>query len=172
VRSRRARRALAGALVALAAVPAGAGAQGSWRLEQPDPPPGARFRVPLGAPGDLQFWAPNRGLLAVEGNATVARGLFYWDGVSWKQLSVVCGGPSDTVRIAWAGPTEFWTISHPSLPRLGNGTALCHFKDGEVVAAYSTPDQSSDPFRPMTAAACVGPNDCWFGGIGSQDPTG
>ncbi len=24
----------------------------------------------------------------------------------------------------------------------------------------------------MNAAACNGPNDCWFGGIGSRDPTG
>ena len=24
----------------------------------------------------------------------------------------------------------------------------------------------------MNAAACNGPSDCWFGGIGAQDPTG
>ena len=24
----------------------------------------------------------------------------------------------------------------------------------------------------MYAAACNGPNDCWFGGVGAQDPTG
>jgi hypothetical protein len=158
------------AVAAAMAVPAAG--QSVWRLEQPPPPPGAPFSVPLGPPGDLQFFAPNLGLLAVEGNATIPRGLFVYDGASWRQLSTVCGGPSDTTRIAWAGPREFWTITHPSAPRVGSGTSLCHFRDGQVVASYSTPDQSPDPFRQMFAATCNGPSNCWFGGIGSQDPTG
>ena len=62
-------------LAARAAAAAGRAARRrAWRLEQPPPPPGAPFKVPLGAPGDLQFWAPNRGLLAVEGNATSRAG--------------------------------------------------------------------------------------------------
>jgi hypothetical protein len=167
------RSALAGALAgfALAATPA-LGADPSWRLEQPAPPPGAPFKVPLGAPGDIDFFAPNRGLLAVEGNATIGRGIYRWDGRDWKPLATVCGGPGDTTRIAFAGPREFWTVSPPSLPRVGSGTALCHFKDGQVVASYSTPEQSPDPFRQMFSAACNGPSDCWFGGVGSQDPLG
>jgi len=176
--SRTARRVL-GALVALAllgvlalvAAPS-ALAGGTWRLEQPPPPAGAPFKVPLGAPGDLSFYAPNRGLLSVEGNATVARGLFFWNGRTWRQLSTVCGGPGDSSRIAWAGPDEFWTLTEPSLPRMGSGQGLCHFKDGQVVGSYSTPPQSSDPYRAMDSAACNGPNDCWFGGIGAQDPAG
>ncbi len=160
--------ALLAALVA--AVPASG--QASWRLEQPDPPPGATFRIPLGAPGDLQFYAPNRGLLAIEGNAAVARGLYTWNGVRWSQLSTVCGGTADTTRIAWAGPSEFWTITSPSRPRVGNGTSLCRFLDGRVVASYSTPDESDDPYRPMNAAVCVAADNCWFGGFGSQDATG
>ena len=92
-----------------------------WRLEQPPPPAGAPFKVPLGAPGDLQFWAPNRGLLTIEGNDTIPRGIFSWDGQSWHQLATVCGGPAETARIAWAGPTEFWVVSEPSLPRTGSG---------------------------------------------------
>jgi hypothetical protein len=159
------------AVVALLAAVQAAGAA-TWTLaDHPPPPPGSEFRAPLGAPGDLKFWAPNRGLLAVEGNEAIARGLFLWNGRRWRQLSTVCGGPSDTTRIAWAGPTEFWTISVPSLPRQGSGLALCRFKDGEVAASYSTPEQSSDPYRRMNAAACNGPGECWFGGIGAADPT-
>ncbi|MDQ6750306.1 MAG: hypothetical protein M3Z33_06100, partial [Actinomycetota bacterium] len=156
---------------ALGPAPAAADAP-LWRLEQPPPPPGAPFKVPLGIPGDLKLIAPNRGLLSVEGNATVARGLYAYNGQIWHPLATVCGGSGDTSRIAVAGPREFWTVSEPSRPRTGSGLALCHFKDGEVVASYSTPDQSPDPFRRMNAAACNGPNDCWFGGVGDQDPTG
>jgi hypothetical protein len=160
------------ALIATLGGAADAFAAPIWRLEQPPPPPGAPFSVPLGPPGDLQFFAPNRGLLAVEGNATVPRGLFVYNGVTWRQLSTVCGGAGDTTRVAWAGPTEFWTITQPSQPRVGSGTSLCHFLDGQVVGSYSTPPESQDPFRQMYAAACNGPSDCWFGGVGSQDPTG
>ena len=163
---------LLGLLAVGLAAPAPAGAAAIWRLQQPPPPPGATFKVPLGPPGDLKFWAPNRGLLAVEGNASIPRGLFAWDGQSWHQLATVCGGPGDTARIAWAGPHEFWVVSQPSLPRVGSGTALCHFRDGQVVASYSTAAQSPDPYHQMFSAACRGPNDCWFGGEGSEDPTG
>ena len=158
----------------MAAVSAGgASAEPTWQLEQPPPPPGASFTVPLGKPGDLQFLAPNHGLLAVAGNATVPQGLYFYDGVGWRQLSTVCGGPGRTTRIAIASPREFWTITLPSRPRAQTeGTALCHFRDGQVVASYSTPLQSPDPFREMTAAACTGPSNCWFGGIGAEDATG
>jgi hypothetical protein len=164
------------AVVALALwaglVSVASGDEARWRLEQPAPPPGAPFQVALGAPGSLTFWTPNRGLLGVEGNSVVPRGILAWDGVSWHALATVCGGPGETMRIAWAGPTEFWTVSEPSRPRQGSGTALCHFKDGTVVGSYSTADNAADPYRSMNAAACNGPNDCWFGGIGSRDPTG
>jgi len=149
-----------------------AAAEPIWRLEQPDPPPGVPFKVPLGAPGDLEFWAPNRGLLTVAGNGTIPRGIFSWNGRRWHQLATVCGGPGDTARIAWAGPTEFWVVSEPSEPRRGSGLALCRFKDGQVVGSWSTRVDAADPFRQMTSAACDGPNDCWFGGIGSQDALG
>jgi len=165
---------LAVALAALSGMiaPAGAAAASSWRLEPPPLPAGAPFAVPLGAPGDLRFLGPGRGLLAVEGNAAIARGLYFYDGVRWRALSTVCGGPADTARIAWAGPTEFWTVTEPSRPRAGSGTALCHVKDGVVVGSYSTADSAADPYRQMSSAACNGPSDCWFGGVGSQDPLG
>jgi hypothetical protein len=171
--SRRGTLALAGLLAAVALIPAEARpADPIWRLEQPPPPVGAPFKVPLGAPGDLEFWAPNRGLLSVEGNDTIPRGIYSWDGQSWHQLAVVCGGSGDTARIAWAGPTEFWIVSEPSLPRRGSGLALCRFKDGQVVGSWSTRVDSADPFRQMMSATCDGPDDCWFGGVGSQDALG
>ncbi len=163
-------------LVALAtaasAVPAAHAADPSWRLEQPAPPAGAPFKVALGAPGDLKFWSPNRGLLAVEGNAVSPRGLFIWNGRTWRSLSTVCGGTADTLRVAWAGPTEWWTVSEPSRPRIGAGTTLCHYQDGQVVGSYGTLPQAPDPYRLMTSATCTGPSDCWFGGPAASDPIG
>jgi hypothetical protein len=172
--SRRATAALiATAVLYVAAVGAGdAAAAPIWRLEQPPPPAGVPFAVPLGAPGDLEFWAPNRGLLTVEGNSTIPRGIYSWNGQSWHQLATVCGGPGDSARIAWAGPEEFWVVSEPSLPRAGSGLALCHFKNGQVVGSFSTRVDAADPFRQMLSAACDGPDDCWFGGVGSQDALG
>ena len=163
------------ALIALAvglSAPGSARAEASWRLEQPPPPAGAAFKVPLGRPDDMEFYAPNEGLLSVEGNATIPAGLFFYNGRGWHQLSTVCGGSGEVSRIAWAGPDDFWVITEPSEPRVGAGLGLCHFEDGVVVGSYSTPVQSPDPFRPMDVAACDGPNDCWFAGIGSEDPSG
>jgi hypothetical protein len=166
---------LAALLVVLATAIATASARADallWRLEQPAPPAGVPFKVPLGAPGDLKFWAPNRGLLTVEGNSTIPRGIYSWNGQSWHQLATVCGGPAETARIAWAGPDEFWVLSEPSLPRTGSGLALCRFKNGQVVGSWSTRVDATDPFRQMLSATCGGAEDCWFGGIGSQDALG
>ncbi|HEY5815223.1 MAG TPA: hypothetical protein VIS95_02665 [Solirubrobacterales bacterium] len=171
--SRQATAALAALVIVAVLLPGRAvAAEPIWRLEQPPPPAGVPFKVPLGAPGDLEFWAPNRGLLTVEGNDTIPRGLYSWDGQSWHPLATVCGGPGDTARIAWAGPTEFWVVSEPSLPRRGSGLALCRFKDGQVVGSWSTRPEAADPFRQMMSATCNGPSDCWFGGVGSQDTLG
>ncbi|HEY1688146.1 MAG TPA: hypothetical protein VGF95_04705 [Solirubrobacteraceae bacterium] len=166
--------AAAAALVLPATVAPGAASAGeaSWRLEEPAPPAGSRFKVPLGTPDDLEFYAPNEGLLSVEGNAVVSAGLYFWNGHDWHQLSTVCGGSGGASRIAWEGPDAFWVITEPSEPRAGSGLGLCHFVDGEVVGSYSTAYQSPEPFRPMDAAACSGPDDCWFAGIGSESPNG
>jgi hypothetical protein len=163
------------ALIAAAIAAVGASsahAEASWRLEQPAPPAGAAFKVPLGTPDDMEFYAPNEGLLSVEGNATVPAGLFFWNGRNWHQLATVCGAAGEVSRIAWAGPENFWVITEPSEPRSGSGLGLCHFEDGVIAGSYSTPFQSPEPFRPMDAAACNGPDDCWFAGIGSEDPSG
>lgn len=159
------------ALVALAS-PSASAEPLLWRLEQPPPPAGSPFKAPLGEPGDLSFWAPNRGLLTIGGNDAIPRGIYSWNGQGWHQLSTVCGGGGDTAKVAWAGPDEFWTVTEPSLPRRGAGLALCHFKGGQVVGSFSTPVESADPFRQMLSAACNGPSDCWFGGVGSQDALG
>lgn len=172
-------RALAAGLVALAlvAVPLLGGAQNAeaaptWQRIPMPIPPGGLYRTPLGLPGDLKFWSPNRGLMTVGGNNSVPEGIYYWDGVEWRQLATVCGGGEDA-RIAWAGPTEFWVIARPSLPRAQfTGLALCHFKDGAVVGSYSTPPSAIDPYHRMLAATCVSVNDCWFGGVGERDGTG
>jgi hypothetical protein len=166
---------LAGVAVVMALAAAATGtahAEAAWRLEQPAPPAGTPYKVPLGIPDDMQFYAPNEGLLSVEGNAVVPSGLYFWNGRDWHQLATVCGGAGEVSRIAWAGPDDFWVIAEPSEPRSGSGLGLCHFEDGVVVGSYSTPFQSPEPFRPMDAAACNGPDDCWFAGIGSEDPSG
>ena len=173
--SRGATAALASLLALLIAAGAAATARADallWRLAQPPPPAGVPFNVPLGAPGDLSFWAPNRGLLTVEGNGTIHRGIYSWNGQSWHQLATVCGGPAETARIAWAGPDEFWVVSEPSLPRAGSGLSLCRFKDGQVAGSWSTRVDAADPFRKMLSATCDGADDCWFGGVGSQDALG
>jgi hypothetical protein len=138
----------------------------------------AKFPVALGVVGDISFWAPNRGLLITAGTSIVPAGLYAYDGVSWHQLSTVCGGstgyqyyPGGSPRIAWAGPDEFWTISDQrggqqqsnNLSALED-VSLCHFKDGQVVASYAMPVGQTDSYEGMDAAACDGPDDCWFGG--------
>jgi hypothetical protein len=164
------RRAVLGLLAAL--VLAGPAAAAEWEPYPMPPPPGGEINTPAGYPGDLDFWAPNRGLMTVGGNNAVPEGIYSWDGVDWHQLAIVCGGGT-AAQVAWAGPREFWTITRPSLPRREDaGLALCHFKDGAVVGSFSTPNGAPDPYAFMTSAVCRGPNDCWFGGIGAQDGTG
>lgn len=159
-------------LAAALAVPSTAGAAGGWMAWPSPVPPGGKYETPPGLPGDLSFWAPNRGLMTVGGNNAVPEGIYSWDGARWHQLSTVCGSGA-TARIAWAGPDEFWVIARPSLPRPQTaGTALCHFKDGAVVGSYSTVIDADDPYSTMFAAACDGPSDCWFGGGFAQDGLG
>ncbi|HTZ88097.1 MAG TPA: hypothetical protein VMB05_15630, partial [Solirubrobacteraceae bacterium] len=161
--------ALASALLATQA-----GAEG-WHSAQPAPPPpseeqaGIGVPVPLGHIGDIEFWAPNRGLLITAGNEAVPAGLYYYDGVSWHEFSTVCGGTDG--RIAWAGPDEFWTISDQQVgQQLGSRTSggedrsLCHFVNGTLVASYAEPIGVPSSYQQMDAAACSSASDCWFGG--------
>lgn len=148
-----------------------------WRLEPvyaPKLPDGKEAPVPigLGRITDIEFWAPNRGLLITAGNPpTIPPGLWAYNGQGWHQLSTVCGATDG--RIAWAGPDEFWTISdgrpgqvnseQGGAPPLEDNT-LCHFAGGRVVASYASIAFRADSYQPMHAAACLSASDCWFGG--------
>jgi hypothetical protein len=182
---------LAATLLATGSAPAGrAAAQGleddggaSWRLEQPQPPAappgvqGSSTPIGLGRIGDIEFWAPDHGLLITAGNgSTIAPGLWAYDGAAWHQLSTVCGATDG--RIAWAGPEEFWTVSdgrpgqasvNGNIPPTIDNT-LCHFSGGQVVGSYASPAFEADSYQPMHAAGCIVPppagvqSDCWFAG--------
>lgn len=172
-----------------------AGAQGlqddggaEWRLEQPVPPPppagvpGSSTPIGLGAVGDIELWAPNRGLLITAGNgSTIPPGLWAYngegDGEGWHELATVCGATDG--RIVWAGPDEFWTISdgRPGQADEANGqtppledNTLCHFAGGQVVTSYASPAFQASSYQPMQAAGCIGPSDCWFAGDPLPEP--
>jgi hypothetical protein len=166
------------ALACLATAAHAAGGEGSWRFAPavaPPPAPGvqaAPYPVAIGTVGDIEFWAPNRGLLIEGGNPggqPVPAGVYAYNGVEWHQLSTECGGAGG--RIAWAGSEEFWTIADQRGGQTGTGVAgqtgnvsLCHFANGQVVGSYALPLDQPNSYRPMDAAACASPSDCWFAG--------
>ena len=163
-------RSLALGVVACAfAAPAGAAAA-DWTAAQPGPPPGYPFGGALGTPGDLSFWAPNRGLLTIAGNGAYERGVLVYDGTGWRQYATVCGADGASggeARIAWAGPTEFWTIARPNAlqaPTNEGAVSLCRFRDGKVEASYASPLTGNEPWPEMNAAACRSATDCLFAG--------
>jgi hypothetical protein len=163
----------------------------TWRFTPASAPPAptgaepADYPVPLGHVGQISFWAPNRGLLITGGTgsscaesatAVVPCGLYAYNGTSWHLLSTVCGGANG--RIAWAGPDEFWTIADQrpgqfvSLGGNYGNVSLCHFLDGQVVGSYAMPLNQPDSYQPMDAAACLSPENCWFGGQLVAPPDG
>lgn len=168
----------------------GAGAQeladdggASWRLEPitpPELPDGQRSTTPigLGKIGDIEFWAPNRGLLITAGNgSTIPPGLWAYNGQGWHELATVCGATDG--RIAWAGPNEFWTISngrpgqaadaHGNPAPLEDNT-LCHFAGGAVVSSYASPAFQASSYQAMHATGCITASDCWFAGDSLPEP--
>lgn len=156
---------LAVACALLGTVVASAGAA-DWRSEQPVAG-GIGVPVRLGEIGDVEFWAPDRGMLIAAGNEGVPAGLFAYDGSGWYRYSTVCGGHEG--RIAWAGPNDFWTVSDQQLGQETGAApaehiSLCHFVDGAVVASYAEPVGAPGSYLSMDAAACSGPADCWFAG--------
>jgi hypothetical protein len=163
----------------LASAQADEGEGVAWRLEQPSPPeppvgvPPSSTPIGLGHVGDVEFWAPNRGLLTTQGNgSTIAPGLWAYNGQRWHQLSIVCGATDG--RIGWAGPEEFWTISdgrpgQAANPKTGQpapleDNTLCHFAHGEVVGSYASPAFQANSYQPMHALGCLSTSDCWFAG--------
>ena len=138
-----------------------------WHTQQPS---GAVGPTALGEVGDIACWQANRCVLTTKGNSGRPAGIYAYNGVEWHLYSTVCGGKEG--KIAWAGPNEFWTIAdQPAGQVIGGGTALqsfkvslCHFKDGAVVASYAEPIGIGSSYLPMNAAACNGPDECWFAG--------
>jgi hypothetical protein len=125
----------------------------------------------LGEVGDVEFFAPNHGVLITAGNEAVPAGLYAFDGGGWYPYATVCGGHGG--KIAWAGPDEFWTISDQqrgqAVTEAGSiertyRISLCHFVDGRVVGSYARPLGAVNSYLPLNAAACDGPSDCWFAG--------
>ncbi|MFI5004598.1 MAG: hypothetical protein ACHQE6_06250 [Solirubrobacterales bacterium] len=178
--------ALALALAVQVAYASAEGPEGgvAWRLEQPRPPkspPGVQESpapIGLGKIGDIEFWAPNRGLLSTAGNPpTIPPGLWAYNGSEWHELATVCGATDG--RIAWAGPDELWTVSdgRPGQVEAGSGgippledNTLCHFAGGQVVASYAHPAFQADSYREMHAAGCITATDCWFAGDPLPEP--
>ncbi|HEV3071638.1 MAG TPA: hypothetical protein VGY76_09490 [Solirubrobacteraceae bacterium] len=183
---------LALAALAPATATASEGAPGAqWQFAPVNPPPPApgtpepptTYPVPLGQIGDIEFWAPNRGLLitggtgsscAASSGASVQCGLYAYDGSGWHVLSTVCGGANG--RIAWAGPEEFWTISDQRPGQVVvtgaeyGRVSLCHFQNGKVVGSYAMPLNQPNSYLPLNAAACLNLSNCWFGGELGQAP--
>jgi hypothetical protein len=130
----------------------------------------ARTPIPLGKIGDIEFFAPNRGLLITEGvSKSIPAGIWTYNGREWRELATVCGATDG--RIAWSGPDEFWTVSDGRPGQASNereaplaDNTLCHFANGQVAGSYASLAFRADSYRAMHGAACIGPNDCWFGG--------
>jgi hypothetical protein len=166
--------AVIGFVAAILAAAAAHAVAATWQLEQPAapaPPAGvapAPFPVPLGPIGDIDFTAPNRGVLITAGNGPVPAGLYAYDGVAWHQYSTVCGGEDG--RIAWAGNDTIWTVSDQRAAQQGpvalqfDDRSLCRISGGRVVASYATPQGQANSYQQMSAAACAAPDDCWFAG--------
>ncbi len=160
--------------------------EATWSgLEQPLPPgasPGSTWPVGLGRVGDIEFLAPNRGLLITNGEApTIPKGVWAYNGSEWHEISEVCGATDG--RIAWAGPGEFWTVSDGRAGQAnelaGNGServaplednTLCHFVGGHIAGSYAHPAFQADSYQAMNAAACLSPSDCWFAGDPLEEP--
>ncbi len=160
----------------------GTAAAATWSgLEQPVVA-GSPWPVGMGKVGDIEFWAPNRGLLITEGQPpTIPAGVWAYNGAGWHELANVCGATDG--RIAWAAANEFWTVSDGRAGQAneisGNGTetavplqdnTLCHFSHGEVVGSYAHPANQADSYQAMHAAACLKATDCWFGGDPLPEP--
>lgn len=168
--------------VALAPYPAARAVGADWHSEQPVAA-GIGVPVSLGKVGGMAFWSPNKGVLVTGGIGTTPPGVYAYDGSGWYLYSTVCAGRQGG-GIAISGPDEFWTIADYGEHQEGiNGAesaesdrTLCHFANGEVVASYAEPAASPDAFEEMSAAACEGPTNCWFGGVAApqsapnQDP--
>jgi hypothetical protein len=176
---------LAALALGLASAARAAAAEAQWELEPVRPPTQAgeseqehdgRLPIGLGRVGDIEFFAPNRGLLITAGNgASVKPSVWAYNGKKWFEISEACGATDG--RIAWEGPNEFWTVSDGRRGQAASEThgepplednTLCHFgaPQGklEVVGSYASLAFRPESYQAMHGAACLGTGDCWFGG--------
>ena len=129
------RRVLVTALAALACTPSAALADPPiWRLEQPPPPAGAPFKVPLGAPGDL-LSAGQRALQQAIRLLRLDR-----DGNIEAVLA------SDSLAKPSSMPLEFWLPYQPGLIESRQAYAM----DAKVVAAGRILFTSQQPVPVLT----------------------
>jgi hypothetical protein len=137
-----------------------------------------RVRVPHAArvawrPAVLREPTATAGLLGIEGNASIPRGLYLFDGERWRQLLDGLRGPADGMRIAWAGPDR--VVDGQRAERAASGA------DDHALPVQGRPgrrllrDARHVPGpvpRHGRGDRATGRSDCWFGGVGSQDATG
>jgi hypothetical protein len=164
-------------VAALAGSPWAGAAEPEWHSGQPVAA-GIGVPVALGEVSGMAFWSPDKGVLVTSGTGGTPAGVYAYDGSGWYLYSTVCASGSEGGGIAISGPDEFWTIAdYGESQEDANGDALternrtlCHFAEGKVVASYAEPAASAEAFGEMSAAACSGPADCWFGGDELREP--
>ena len=119
--------------------------------------PGAPFKVPLGAPGDLKFWAPNRGLLDGRGQRhDPARHLQLGrPELAPARHRLRRPGRHGADRLGRARPSSGWSAS-----RAGRASARAWRSAASRTARWSarasTRVDAADPFRQMISATCNG----------------
>ncbi len=153
-------------LAVAGALSAGAGAArpASWRLEQPAPPAGVAVQgAARRDPATSSSGRANRGLLAVEGNATIAaRPLAYERRRAGTSSRPSAAARPTPTRIAWAGPDEFW-VDQRAEPAADRRRPRPLPLQGRpvVVGSYSTAAEAAGPLprdgrrrlqRPRTTA--------------------
>ena len=141
---------------------------------------GSSTPIALGRIGDIEFWAPNRGLLITAGNPpTIPAGVWAYNGEAWHELANVCGASDG--RIAWAGPDEFWTSPTDARGRRSNPPKIQNYRRWKTTRSVTspavrssaptpTPAFQADSYQAMHAAGCFDPDDCWFAGDPLEEP--
>ena len=146
----------------------------------PELPTGQKSNIPtgLGRIGDIEFWAPNRGLLITAGQLRRSSPASGTTTAPAGARSPACAvPPTDASR--GPGPEEFWTVSDgrtgqstsEGTPPLADNT-LCHFAPAsegeqrplEVVGSYASLAFLPSSYQAMDGAACLSSEDCWFAG--------
>ena len=116
------------------------------------------FAAPLGAPGDLQFLAPNRGLLRSRATRPSRPGRLHLRRRRWHQLATVCGS-AGAPRARSPGPARASSGRSPSrasrAPGDGHRALPLQGRRGGRLLQHRRPSRRPVPRR-CTAAACTG----------------